>query len=77
VLLTTIDTDEAFYDSTPPRRERAMDGVFLSGRLVKDARSDNRRALEEIEFDSTPSAAIRGRCLIRYDGPIGALSSVG
>ncbi len=45
VLLTTIDTDERFYDSTAPWRERAMDGVFHSGRLVKDARSDNRRAL--------------------------------
>jgi predicted amidohydrolase len=45
VLMTTIDTDERFYDSTAPWRERAMNGVFHSGRLVKDSRSENRTQL--------------------------------
>jgi predicted amidohydrolase len=45
VLVTTIDTDERFYDSTAPWRERAMNGVFHSGRLVKDSRSENRTQL--------------------------------
>ena len=45
VLLTTIDMDERFYDSTAPWRERAMNGVFHSGRLVKDSRSENRTEL--------------------------------
>ena len=45
VLLTEVDTDANYYDSTEAWRDRAMQGVLHSGRPVKDSRSSDRRAL--------------------------------
>lgn len=45
ILYSTVDTDDVFYDSTAAWRERAMNGIFHSGTLVQDARSDNRTQL--------------------------------
>ncbi len=42
VLVTEIDPDRAFYDSTKAWRDRASSGVFHSGTLVDDPRSDAR-----------------------------------
>lgn len=42
VLHTTVDPRAPLYDSTRAWRDRAMRGVYHSGRLVKDARSANR-----------------------------------
>ena len=44
VLISTVDTTERFYDSTRAWRERSMRGVFHSGVLVRDRRSDDRTA---------------------------------
>jgi predicted amidohydrolase len=44
VLISTVDTTERFYDSTRAWRERSMRGVFHSGELVRDRRSDDRTA---------------------------------
>ncbi len=45
MLVSTIDTDEQWYDSTAAWRDRAMRGVFHSGTLVKDRRSEERTEL--------------------------------
>lgn len=45
ILLSTVDTDEPLYDSTVAWRERAMNGIFYSGTLVRDERSDKRTQL--------------------------------
>lgn len=45
VLLSTVDTDEALYDSTAAWRRRAMRGQLHSGRLAADPRSRDRRSL--------------------------------
>jgi len=45
VLLSTLDTEEPLYDSTASWRERAMDGIFHSGTLIRDERSDDRARL--------------------------------
>ena len=45
VLLTTVNTNADFYDSTVAWREHAMHGVFHSGQIVRDKRSDQRRQL--------------------------------
>lgn len=45
VLVSEVDTDEPIYDSTIDWRDRAMDGVFHSGTLVRDKRSDERTRL--------------------------------
>ena len=45
VLVSTVDTREPLYDSTVAWRGRAMRGVFHTGRLVRDPRSENRSAL--------------------------------
>ena len=45
VLITEIDTAIEHYDSTVAWRERAMNGIYNSGQLVDDPRSDNRQAL--------------------------------
>ncbi len=45
VLLSTVDTEEPLYDSTVAWRDRAMQGVFHSGTLVHDERSENRTRL--------------------------------
>jgi hypothetical protein len=45
ILVTEIDTEEAFYDSTRAWRERAIEGKYHSGQAVADPRSDNRTDL--------------------------------
>jgi deaminated glutathione amidase len=45
VLVSEVDTNEPIYDSTIAWRDRAMDGVFHSGTLVRDERSDERTRL--------------------------------
>ena len=45
VLLSRVDTDERFYDSTAAWRDRAMRGVLYSGALVQDPRSDDRTSV--------------------------------
>jgi len=45
LLLSTVDTDKQWYDSTKAWRKRAMEGIFHSGTLVEDDRSRNRTAL--------------------------------
>ncbi len=45
ILLSTVDTEEPFYDSTVAWRERAMNGIFHSGTLVQDERTDKRTQL--------------------------------
>ena len=45
VLLSTIDTNKKWYDSTVAWRENAIKGVYHSGTLVKDKRSTNRKSL--------------------------------
>ncbi len=45
VLVSQIDTNEELYDSTFAWRKRAMNGVFHSGRIVRDPKSKNRRQL--------------------------------
>lgn len=45
LLITEIDTDKKYYDSTQYWRSRAMNGVYHSGTQVHDARSDNRHEL--------------------------------
>jgi predicted amidohydrolase len=42
VLITSADTSEKVYDSTIAWRDRAIDGIYHSGRLVRDKRSDIR-----------------------------------
>ncbi|HEX2806496.1 MAG TPA: carbon-nitrogen hydrolase family protein [Kineosporiaceae bacterium] len=45
VLLSTVDTSAALYDSTAAWRGRALAGVLHSGMLVDDPRSDDRTHL--------------------------------
>ncbi|MQA64009.1 MAG: carbon-nitrogen hydrolase family protein [Actinophytocola sp.] len=45
VLISTVDTEATLYDSTAEWRSRAMNGVFHSGTLVHDARSQQRTQL--------------------------------
>ncbi len=45
ILISTLDTRERLYDSTVAWRSRAMSGVFHSGRLVRDERSEKRTRL--------------------------------
>lgn len=45
VLISKIDTSKKLYDSTVAWRDRAMKGIFHSGTLVKDRRSENRKWL--------------------------------
>jgi deaminated glutathione amidase len=45
VLVSQVDTRTKFYDSTEPWRSRAMEGVYHSGKLVRDARSAERTRL--------------------------------
>ena len=45
VLVSQIDTNEKLYDSTFAWRKRAMNGVFHSGRIVRDPKSKNHRQL--------------------------------
>jgi len=45
VLISTVNTRKQLYDSTVAWRARAMGGVFHSGVLVRDRRSDERTRL--------------------------------
>jgi len=45
ILVSTIDTNKKWYDSTVAWRDRAMNKIFHSGTLVKDKRSKNRKQL--------------------------------
>ena len=45
VTVNTVDTRRKLYDASKVWRGRAMRGVLHSGRLVRDPRSRNRRAL--------------------------------
>jgi predicted amidohydrolase len=45
VLVSEVSTDEQLYDSTVDWRDRAMEGIFHSGTLVRDRRSDDRTRL--------------------------------
>jgi deaminated glutathione amidase len=42
ILVSEVNTDEPFYDSTVAWRDRAMRGIWHSGTLVRDRRSDAR-----------------------------------
>jgi predicted amidohydrolase len=45
VLISTVNTKQKLYDSTAAWRDRAMRGIYYSGKLIKDKRSDERRLL--------------------------------
>ena len=45
VLMSTVDTQERLYDATVAWRDRAMRGIFHSGTLVRDRRSEERTQL--------------------------------
>ena len=45
VLISTVGTNARLYDSTVAWRDRAMRGIYHSGRLVQDKRSDERKRL--------------------------------
>lgn len=45
VLISKIDTKAKIYDSTVAWRSRAINGVYHSGRLIRDKRSEDRRSL--------------------------------
>jgi deaminated glutathione amidase len=45
ILLVTVDTEQALYDSTAAWRDRAMAGELHSGTLVSDPRSADRTSL--------------------------------
>lgn len=45
VLISSVDTDESYYDSTAAWRDRAMSGVLHSGTIVNDQRSEERKRL--------------------------------
>jgi predicted amidohydrolase len=45
VLVSKLDMNEALYDSTATWRDRAMKGVYYSGKLVPDKRSRERKRL--------------------------------
>lgn len=45
VLVSTVDTEGGYYDSTAAWRGRAISGVLHSGELVEDPRSDDRTSL--------------------------------
>lgn len=45
VLISSVDTNERLYDGTAGWRDRAMRGVFHTGGLVRDKRSEDRTGL--------------------------------
>ncbi len=45
ILVSTVDTREKLYDSTSAWRERAMRGLYHSGKLLRDKRSNERKRL--------------------------------
>ena len=44
VLMTTVDTKAKYYDASEHWRDRSIQGVYHSGKLVRDARSSRRTA---------------------------------
>ena len=44
VLMSEVDVKKPFYDASKGWRDRAMRGVYHSGRLVRDERSSARTA---------------------------------
>ncbi len=44
VLMTTVDTKAKYYDASEHWRDRSIQGVYHSGKLVRDARSSRRIA---------------------------------
>jgi predicted amidohydrolase len=45
ILITEIDTEQVYYDSTKFWRERAMNGQYHSGSIITDPKSENRTEL--------------------------------
>jgi len=45
ILISEIDTERQYYDSTKYWRNRAMNGIFHSGSLVHEPRSKNRNEM--------------------------------
>lgn len=45
ILITEIDTEIEYYDSTKFWRERAMNGIYFSGEKITDEKSENRNEL--------------------------------
>lgn len=45
ILISTVNTKQKLYDSTIAWRNRAMRGIYFSGKLIKDKRSDERKLL--------------------------------
>ncbi len=45
LLISTVNTKQKLYDSTVTWRNRAMRGIYHSGKLIKDKRSDDRKLL--------------------------------
>ncbi len=45
ILISTIDTSENFYDSTVAWRDRAIAGVYHSGKAIRDKKSSDRKNL--------------------------------
>ena len=45
ILITEVNTQTEYYDSTKYWRSRAMEGIFYSGNKVSDERSENRTEL--------------------------------
>ncbi|WP_096187616.1 carbon-nitrogen hydrolase family protein [Evansella halocellulosilytica] len=44
-LISNVDTEQEYYDSTKAWRDRAIEGIFHSGSLVEDSKSENRTTL--------------------------------
>lgn len=45
ILISKLDTNKQLYDSTVAWRERSINGIYNSGSLLKDPRSENRTEL--------------------------------
>ena len=45
VMVNTIDTNKKLYDASGAYRDRAMNGILHSGRVVRDPRSEDRKSL--------------------------------
>jgi predicted amidohydrolase len=45
ILISIVDTERQFYDSTASWRKNAMNGIFHSGTIVQDERSQERKKL--------------------------------
>lgn len=45
ILITRINTEDGFYDSTRTWRDRAMKGKYFSGEKITDPRSEDRKSL--------------------------------